>query len=381
MLKFNVETINSIADFAQYCGPWNQLWDNSNAYEPLSRSEGIQGWHQQFSEEDKFSAIMVWNGAQLVGGLPLIHSQKSGVKLLKQPRNDWVNAGELMVHSDVEIQSVVAAIVKELSTFSESILCFDGVRFESEAWATFIEQIKSISGQIGILRQEKVGLIDVGNDWEAYFKNLSGNHRSTVRRAEKKARKSAELSLLRLQDLNADDCVTWMNRAFEIENRSWKREAGTSILASEGMSSFYLDEAEIAREAGMLELWFLMLDQQPIAFEYCHHAKQVCLSYKIGYDEAFKNLAPGKLLRKLQLETMCLESPGTVLDTKGILCPTKAKWATSTYPIGRLVVALKGHVPKLLLNAYLRAKPIVQKLRNGDTDSPVIELGGASSFQ
>lgn len=381
MLKLNVETVNSIADFAQYCGPWNQLWDNSNAYEPLSRSEGLQRWHQQFSTEDKFSAIMVWNGAQLVGGLPLIHSQKSGVKLLRQPQNEWVNAGELMVHRDVDVQSVVAAIVQELATFPESILCFDGVRFESEAWTAFIEQVEAISGQTGILRREEVGLIDVGEDWEAYFQSLSGNHRSTVRRAEKKARKTGELSLLRLQDLNADDCVTWMNRALEIENRSWKREAGTSILASPGMSKFYLDEAEIAREAGMLELWFLMLDQQPIAFEYCHHAKQVCLSYKIGYDEAFKKFAPGKLLRKLQLETMSRQSPGTVLDTKGILCPTKAKWVTSTYPIGRLVVALKGHVPKLLLNAYLRAKPIVQKLRNVDTHSPVIELGGASALQ
>ena len=78
----------------------------------MSRSEGIQRWHQQFSAQDEFSAIMVWNGAQLVGGLPLIHSQKYGVKLLQQPRNDWCNAGELMVHSAVEVQPVVAAIVQ-----------------------------------------------------------------------------------------------------------------------------------------------------------------------------------------------------------------------------------------------------------------------------
>lgn len=381
MLHLNVDTVNSIVDFAQYCGPWNQLWDNSNAYEPLSRGEGIQLWHQQFSPEDQFSAIMVWNGSQLVGGLPLIHSQKSGVKFLKLPRNDWVNAGELLIHNDVDSAHVVNQIIEKLNTFSESILCFDGVRFESEAWTKFIDQIKAVSGQSGIMRTEKVGLIDTGNDWEVYFQNLSGNHRSTVRRSEKKARKSADLSLLRLQDLNADDCKEWMNVAFEIENRSWKREAGTSILASQGMASFFLDEAELARKAGMLELWFLKLGDQPIAFEYCHLAKQVCLSYKIGYDEAFKHLAPGKLLRKMQLEILCNQSTGTILDTKGVLCPTKAKWATSTYPIGRLVVALKGRIPKLLLNAYLRAKPIVQKLRNVDSHSPVIELGGASQSQ
>ena len=381
MLNLTVDTVNSIGDFAHYGEPWNQLWDSSDAYEPLSRSEGIQRWCQQFAAEDKFSAILVWNGSQLVGALPLMHSQKSGVKMLKQPRNEWVNAGEILIHRDVEIESVVSQIVQKLMTFPESVLCFDGIRFESKPWRAFIKQVEAVSGQFGILRQEQVGLIEVGHDWEAYFQSLSGNHRSTVRRAEKKARKSSELTLLRLQDLTAEECKTWMNQAFEIEHRSWKREAGTSILASPGMSSFFLDEAEIARKAGMLELWFLLLDEQPIAFEYCHRAKQVCLSYKIGYDEAFKRMAPGKLLRKLQLETLYRESPGTILDTKGILCTTKAKWATSTYPIGRLVVALKGRVPKLLLKTYLRAKPMVQRLRNVDTDSPSIELGGANAFR
>ena len=381
MLKLTADTVNSIDDFAHYCEPWNQLWENSNAYEPLSRCEGIQRWHQQFAADEKFSAIMVWNGSQLVGALPLIHAQKSGVKLLKQPRNEWVNAGELLIHNDFEVKDVVTFIIEELKTFPESILCFDGVRFESEAWATFIEQVQAASGQTGVMQKETVGLIQVGDDWDSYFQSLSGNHRSTVRRAEKKARKSADLTMLRMQDLTAEECETWMKRAFEVENRSWKRENGSSILASEGMASFFLDEAEIARKAGMLELWFLMLDEQPIAFEYCHRAKKVCLSYKIGYDEAFKRLAPGKLLRKLQLETLYRDAPGTILDTKGTLCPTKAKWATDTYPSGRLVVALTGRVPKLLLNAYLQAKPIIQKLRNVDTESPVIELGGANAFR
>ena len=378
MLKLIADTANSIDDFARYRQPWNQLWDQSNAYEPLSRCEGIELWCRQFATDEKFSAIMVWNGDQLVGGLPLIHSQKSGVKLLKQPCNEWVNAGELLIHQDVQVEQVVSCIVEKLKTYSESILCFDGIRFESEAWSSFVEQIQATSGQTGILRKESVGLIEVGDSWDDYFQSLSGNHRSTVRRAEKKARKSGTVSLLRLDNLAADQCETWMRQAFEIENRSWKRENGSSILASDGMARFYLDEAEIARQAGLLELWFLLLDEKPIAFEYCHRAKQTCLSYKIGYDEAYKHLAPGKLLRKLQLETLQQQSPGTVLDTKGILCPTKAKWATSTYPIGRLIATVRGRVPKLILNTYLQARPIIQKLRNVDDLPPAIGLRGAN---
>ena len=381
MQELITDTVKSIEDFSHYRQPWNQLWDQSNAYEPLSRCEGLQLWVKQFADRANFSAILVWNGDQLVGGLPLIRSQKRGIKLLKLPNNEWVNAGELMVRSDYCVDAVVTEIVKSLGAMAESIICFNGIRFQSEAWATFSKQIQNNGGQVGILRTEEVGVIEIANDWDSYFKNLSGNHRSTVRRAEKKARKSGELSLLTFRDLSTEDCQKWMNTAFEIENRSWKRENATSILASDGMAEFYLAEAEIARQAGLLELWFLMLDDQAIAFEYCHRAKGICLSYKIGYDEAFKTLAPGKVLRKLQLESLHTNIPNSVLDTKGILCSTKAKWVTKTYQTGRLLAAVNGHIPKMLIGAYLQARPIIQQFRGIGSGDSTFHLGGATPIE
>ena len=370
------ETVHSIESFVAYQQPWNELWDNSNGYEPLSRCEGIALWHREFAREESFAAILIWDGEQLVGGLPLLQKRSSRIDLLALPANEWVTAGELLVRDGFGIELIIAKIIEQLKTFKEAILCFDEVRFETDVWEMLVSQLKSASGNAGVLRPTTVGLIEIGQHWEQYFQGLSGNHRSSVRRAEKKARRAGDLTLLRLQDLSAEQCRTWMTRAFEIEHRSWKRENGTSILA-EGMSEYFLAEAEFARQAGMLELWFLQLDDEPIAFEYCHRVKDVCFSYKIGYDEAFKNLAPGKVLRKLQLEMLYEVAPGSILDTKGILCQTKAKWATSAYQKGRLVMATQGRIPQLLLGAYLRARPIVQRFRGIDGSPAMIDLGGA----
>ena len=131
----------------------------------------------------------------------------------------------------------------------------------------------------------------------------------------------------------------------------------------------------------MLELWFLQLNDEPIAFEYCHRAKDVCFSYKIGYDEDFKNLAPGKLLRKLQLEALHRDTPGSVLDTKGILCSAKMKWINKAYSKGRLIAAIDGRIPKLLLSWYLQARPVIQRLRNVDLNQPPIQFGATSPIR
>ena len=370
------ETVHSIESFVAYQQPWDKLWDNSNGCEPLSRCAGIALWHREFASQERFAAILVWDGKQLIGGLPLLRKRSARVDFLALPANEWVTAGELLVRDGFDKEFVIAKIIQQLKGFKEAILCFDEVRFETEVWRILVSRLKSMSGNAGVLRANTVGLIEIGQDWEQYFQSLSGNHRSSVRRAEKKARRAGDLSLLRLQDLSADQCETWMNRAFEIEHRSWKRENGTSILA-EGMAEYFLAEAEFARQAGMLELWFLQLDDVPIAFEYCHRVKDVCFSYKIGYDEAFKNLAPGKVLRKLQLEMLYEVAPGSILDTKGILCATKAKWATSAYQKGRLVMTTQGRIPQLLLGAYLRARPIVQMFRGIDSSPAMIDLGGA----
>ena len=221
-------------------------------------------------------------------------------------------------------------------------------------------------------------MVDIGGDWDAYFACLSGNHRSSVRRAEKQARRAGELEVQRLSDLTAEETERYMHEVFRIENESWKADNASSILASEGMVDYFLQEAEIARQAGMLELWFLLLDGRPIAFEYCHRCKGVCLSYKIGYDQEFRKFAPGKVLRKLQLETLHQQDPGSILDTQGVLCEAKAKWVTRTFETGCLTASLGGTMAGAFVKGMRQARPLIRKLRGIPVIEDSIALGGQS---
>ena len=358
-------TLNSLDEFQQYGQRWNELWDSSQAYEPTSRWETTALWVRSFENASDFRAVVVEDThGRAVAALAFMRKSKFGFPTLTLPTNEWAKSGELMIANDVDPQTVIPLLVKQLKTEGE-VLDFDRIQFEKPHWRAFAKYLTGGGRIQEVSRVHRVGLIEIGPDWDGYFQRLSRNHRSAVRRSEKKAVNQGDLQLVRRWNPSIDETTEWMSESFRIEHQGWKGTNGTSIEAA-GLNDYFLNEAINARNCGMLDLWSLQLDGQTIAYEYCHHSKGHCLSYKIGYDENFKSLGPGRLLRKMQLEHMTNRvdqdtRPATIsLDTMGLLCKTKAKWTTGEYRIGRLVSSLSFSA-KLMV----KSRNLLRQIKHG----------------
>ena len=368
--KFNKTIVTSLTQFEDQAESWNLLWENSSAYEAISRSEGIALFMRHFeaSKTDQFRAILVHHCDELVGGLAFYLDKEKSFRIAKLPVNGWVNCGELLIHSSFDQDQIIECIVESLLQSKASLLSLEQINLDQQRWQKLVEELQTQGRATHTGRQQQVGVIGIDGNWDDYFAGRSGNHRSAVRRSEKKIRKTGQIELLRIENPSDEDLQKWMQEAFEIEHRSWKARSGTSILASPGMEEYFLEEARIANRAESLELWFLCLDETPIAFEYCHSVKGVCMSYKIGYDEAHKSFGPGRLLRKLQLESLNTNpSESTqLLDTKGILCNAKAKWTTRSYETGTVLASVGGVLPNLYVKSYTSACALKRKLLSRD---------------
>ena len=129
------------------------------------------------------------------------------------------------------------------------------------------------------------------------------------------------------------------------------------------------------RDIGALDLWLLKLNDQIIAFEYCHYSKETCYSYKISFDPDFDRFSPGKVLRSIQLEQYHQDPAAECFDTLGMLCEAKAKWVTRTYKSSRCFVAIGGHSSNLLLKGFKSLRRLMQRKRGGDAASGSIRPG------
>jgi CelD/BcsL family acetyltransferase involved in cellulose biosynthesis len=152
-----------------------------------------------------------------------------------------------------------------------------------------------------ILTQSTPGApyVSIDRSWDEYVGGLRRKFRSELRRRrrrlEEKGRVTLEVSdgTERLDEL--------LEEGFRIEGSGWKGSFGTSINSSPALRRFYTEVASWAAERGWLRLAFLRLNGQAIAFDYCLEHNKTHYLLKTGYDPAYRELAPGMVLRYLML--------------------------------------------------------------------------------
>ena len=124
-------------------------------------------------------------------------------------------------------------------------------------------------------------------------------------------------------DLDAELSV-----GFEVEASGWKGRAGTAITSSPDTERFYRAVAQAFAERGELRLSRVVLDGTVVAFDLCLlHGRRLHL-LKTGYDERFRRLAPGLVMRLAVIER-CFELGHEAHELLGEDSEWKLKFATT----------------------------------------------------
>ena len=353
---------------------WNALWSRSAVAYPGNRAENIAVWMRRFEPQRNLVLSTVWEGDQLVAALPLFNKgQKLGLSRWELPTNCWAISGDLMLDPHYSSNLLCQHLVDGLENESWSLIKFEDVAIESERWQSFSQALKAKGHLIRASCGDSIAVTDVLQDWSAYQASWSGNHRSAVKKGIKRLNAQGDLKVERFSDRQDGDLKSILTECFELENRTWKGEAGTSILKCD-MLDYFIDEATNLLDNGMLDLWLLKLDGQLIAFEYCPVAKGVVYSNKISFDPAYSKYSPGNVLRFHQHEFYQQDQQTCLFDMMGTTCKNKAKWATRTYDTSNLIVS-NGTLGKLALSVGQWLKP------PATVPDPIPSLGATSYLQ
>jgi CelD/BcsL family acetyltransferase involved in cellulose biosynthesis len=128
-----------------------------------------------------------------------------------------------------------------------------------------------------------------GESWEEFMLERSGNFRQQVRRFPRKAAKLGTLSYRLASDpaqLERD-----LDILFDLHRRRW---AGvTPFLRAE---AFHREFARRAQRRGWLRLWFLEIDERPVAAEMGFRFAGAEFFYQSGRDPAFRQVPLGFLV-------------------------------------------------------------------------------------
>jgi CelD/BcsL family acetyltransferase involved in cellulose biosynthesis len=177
-----------------------------------------------------------------------------------------------------------------------------------------------------------------------------------MRRATRAAEQFGEIGFELHTPAATDKVNRLLRRGFEVEDSSWKGEAGSSVLSNPGMFDFFAHQAQQLATWGQLAVSLLTINGEAIALEYALAAKGVYAPVKVGYDPRFSEVKPGQLLRWHLLRTLHTEGRWSGVDFVGPISHATARWSTTTYRLCRMVIAPPRFSSRLLLAGYRMAK-------------------------
>lgn len=173
--------------------------------------------------------------------------------------------------------------------------------------------------------------------WIEPESHFTARRRSDFRRMQRTAEKIGRVEIEILTP-RADAAAALLDEAIEIEHRSWKSRAGTSLAENEQQARFIRRYGALACDAGILRLCFLRIDGRAIAMQIALETEGRFWLLKIGYDEAFKRCSPGNLLLR---ETISYAARSGLKSYEFL--GKEAEWTTLWTQQARPVVALRTY--------------------------------------
>jgi len=364
MSDLRLQCFDSIPQLLDAREPWNDLLQRCDVVAPTLRVECIALWCETFAAGEPVRVIAVEQDGRLVAALPLVQQRlRHVVRVGSLPQNHWANNGDLLLDRSCDVDVVLDALVAGVSELPWSLLWLQDIAYERPHWAAFQAAANRADKTTEVKQVGVVPQVEITDDWPAYDQDRKSSVRRNRRRNLRMLEKLGDVRLRIVNSASPDEVDTLVQRGFEVEDRSWKGEAGTSVVKTPGMLSYYQREAHHVAEYGELALTFLELQGQPIAFNYGWQSRGVHYTAKIGYDDEFRKCGPGQQMVMQLLEKLHGDESCDLLDFWGPEVDWHRGWATRNYPVGRLAVVNAGGVSPAVFRAYQRWQPRLCRLR------------------
>ena len=347
--------LDCLDELLDRAGAWDDLWQRSEVRAPSARAFCIGNWLRHFAPKSALRVLIIEQDGQMVAALPLVERRLR--KLLhvgSLPVNEWSHCGDLLIDPNCDVDAVADQLVAGLDTLPWKLLWIGEAAYETPRWVALRSAAERAGWSVAIKEVCQIPQVEIGSDWDTYHNSRKGNQRRSRRRYARMLDREGGVRLRVEREIAPEKVEQALRQGFEVEDRSWKGAAGTSVLKTPGMFEFYLEEARQMARWGMLELVFLDHQGQPIAFDYGWRAKAAHFTPKIGYDDAYRKFGPGQQLMMHLLERLHGEEDCRLLDFWGPETDWHGHWKTTSYAVGRVALASPRGVSPMLLKTFER---------------------------
>ena len=179
--------------------------------------------------------------------------------------------------------------------------------------------------------QCQVASLDGGLD--GFMSRRSANLRRNLRRDGRRATREGFEMVSVAHNTGAREL---MQRVLAVERRSWKTDAGQSVLASPRYRSFYTGVLQRASARGALRAAFATRNGVDHAYVFGGVIDEHYRGFQLGYDHELRHLGLGNLVQVEMIDALSRQQIRTY--DLGMEMPYKARWAEHLLRLHTVVV-------------------------------------------
>lgn len=295
-MPLSVKVISTTDAFADLKDEWNKLLNSSEAT-VFQSWEWQWSWWQNFKRGRRLFILLVYDD-ELIGIAPFCKS----FSFLELPMvvvsflggvitdyNDFISKSE-------REREVVEAIFAYLKTLKDwEVLDLNEIR-ENSPHLKAIREILQKTGSFEkqeLIKEVAYRLL-LPSNWEDLMVSFSKKFQWNLNYCTRRLLKNYQVKVIRVE--NEDEIEPAILKFFELHNQRWLKKKIPTLLFSKKYQNFHRQVSLEFFKAGRLALYFLYLNNEPVATLYGFEFKGVFYYYLSGFNPDWASLSVSTVL-------------------------------------------------------------------------------------
>jgi CelD/BcsL family acetyltransferase involved in cellulose biosynthesis len=316
-MPYTFRRIEDEEGFDGLADSWDELV--GDGWTPFDTHRWYRAWWAAFGQPGEVAIGTAWQGNHLAAVFPLRRRRGRGLAAM-------ANEHTPLYRPVGREPAATAALVRHVLAGDEASVELTAVPETDPVVGSISESTRALNRYEVVERQHVSPIVEIAGTFEAWRKLTKPNWRSDLDRFARNLRKrhNAEFSIVQVPT----DLTDELNMGFRVEASGWKGKQGTAIQSTPQTETFYRNVAKSFHDRGQLRLSRIVLPDGCAAFDLCLLHGQRLYLLKTGFDERYRNLSPGLVLRLATVER-CFELGLEAHELLGSDTAWKRKFATA----------------------------------------------------
>lgn len=310
---FNITEINRINQFLELRHEWNKVLEKNRDKNIFLTWEYLSTYWKHFGKEKKLRILCIEDKNEIIAIAPLRQSRYGfssplgyevieplGYRGLNPEGADYT--GLILAEREAECLQLFLNHLVEHDDW-DFIYMYDIPR--TSMIPDLLPKVSKVIPKFELEKGVRCPYISLPNSIDIFLKGLSRKVRKELRRCMRNLEKDYHrVELKRYDELGSVEKA--MKIQFKLNQKRWKSKNMPGTFKTQEVRDFYIDVAKLFADNGWLALYFLTVNDEPIAGLYCFEYNQKMYAAVSGFDPDYSRYSVGNLIFAKLIEK-CIE--------------------------------------------------------------------------